>query len=209
MLVNRATRPQLIQHCKSCMQNPVCPNEVKALCACLKFILQQTNLEPHACMHACRDAASRCGCTCCRGKRDPNWRATAQCCFDLCDALDSFCEQRISLPAMLKLHSEDKAVMRCAFDQSKPVIPGTSRFVKPQRCPPKPLSCVYCANCACGAEKQYCHTLSEKGCDHLVYPGGLLEYYYRAALNPSVLEQISSFNPDKWWFRDCHGGCHP
>lgn len=204
----RITAFELVTTCTACMKNNYCPLEVKLCCTTLVGLLKHTTVEPHSCVHATRDVVSRCVVEWCKAKRR-QWKATCKCCFELCDALDRFCHQRIALPDVV----ESKLPLLCAF-KAGPKIPGTDPYKAARNV--EVASCVvYCANTSCSASTTYCHGLP-RGCTHYEYPGGLLEYACRCACGDSHIPALPPHDLAKCMkmdFNDCrHRGqyhCHP
>lgn len=188
--------------CATCAADANCPPKVHACCECLRTCLSK-GTECHAMVHACRDIASRCACGACISK-ERGWQACCRCCFALCDACDSYCHQRCSLPEMMRKCNSGTWEMRCAFQQG-PTIPGTVDYKAPRTVDRN--CCVYCANSACGAERAYCDKL-KRSVQHLTYPGGLLEYYCRSTIDKS-LPRLTEFEPGQHLHRGCMEECVP
>lgn len=171
--------PSLSKACKKCANDRHCPKALKVCCGFLRTILRHKEIEPHSCVHAARDVASRCAVSACRRKKK-NWKECCMCCFHLCDALDRFCHQRISLPDAL---SSDNMQLLCAFQRGLK-IPGTDAYRDPSSVRGGPCI-VYCASTSCSASCVYCHSVS-KACDTMEYPGGILEYCCRCQCDESL-----------------------
>ena len=166
-----------------CSSNKACPEEVRACCQMMIDVLRHS-VEPHSCVHACRDVASRCAV---RAWKTPGakgeWKGVCMCCFELCDALDGFCHQRIPLREALA-HPH----LRCAFSKG-PVLPNTKRYLPSSSVPfsSSQKECVvYCASTSCGASAEYRHGLPGQLASR-EYPGGLLEYACRCACDDPAI----------------------
>jgi len=91
--------------CRDVLSSHHCPKAVKSCCRFLHEMLSYKDVETHTAVHCCRDVASRCGCDSYLSGR----RGQSSLCFRLCDALDTYCHQRISLPDAMKRSKEGKA----------------------------------------------------------------------------------------------------
>ena len=200
--MKRLTKSEMIAACNTCCESAACPFEVRCICECLKKCLTKT-VECHALVHACRDIASRCACEACVSSKK-GWKECCRCCFSLCDACDSYCHQRCSLPQMLEMRRREECDMVCAFKEG-PKIPGTKDYVPPAKI--NKFCCVYCANSACGAERSYCDQI-KSSVKHLAYPGGLLEYHCRSKIDAS-LSPLKAFDPTHYKHRHCKQECVP
>ena len=165
--------------CDTCGRKKACPQEVQACCTMLAAVLRtRGGVEPHSCVHACRDVASRCAVRAWKEESD-GWKEACLCCFSLCDALDGFCHQRIPLAGALA-HKN----LLCAFETG-PKLPGTQPYRAAQKVPAGQECVVYCASTSCGASAAYRHGLK---CAAREYPGGLLEYACRCKCGDPTIQ---------------------